>query len=186
MNQSFKSAIRNPNSAISRSALARRAREFAARFEFGDALLVFYFVIFVRQWFWGLENAAAWCLTFPLALACWYFYVSTKGEAGERPAAARTVRAARTLRRALAVRDQQLHARPSGAAAHARSDAPRPRPRRVEARARRGRIEEHGRVEEKASRGRARGVPRRGGRRAQAVERGVGRAAHRGLRLARA
>ena len=87
MNQSFKSAIRNPNSAISRSALARRAREFAARFEFGDALLVFYFVIFVRQWFWGLENAAAWCLTFPLALACWYFYVSTKGEAGERPAA---------------------------------------------------------------------------------------------------
>ncbi|PYS82471.1 MAG: hypothetical protein DMF67_12765 [Acidobacteria bacterium] len=87
MNQSFKSAIRNPNSAISPSALARRAREFAARFEFGDALLVFYFVIFVRQWFWGLENAAAWCLTFPLALACWYFYVSTKGEAGERPAA---------------------------------------------------------------------------------------------------
>jgi len=87
MNQSFKSAIRNPNSAISRSALARRAREFAARFEFGDALLVFYFVIFVRQWFWGLENAAAWCLTFPLALACWYFYVSTKGGAGERPAA---------------------------------------------------------------------------------------------------
>src|SRR5947209_16806791 len=86
MNQSFKSAIRNPNSAISRSALARRAREFAARFEFGDALLVFYFVVLVRQWFWGLENAAAWCLTVPLAVAGWYFYVSTKGERVERPA----------------------------------------------------------------------------------------------------
>src|SRR5947209_3184394 len=87
MNQSFKSAIRNPNSAISRSALARRAREFAARFEFGDALLVFYFVVLVRQWFWGLENAAAWCLTVPVAVAGWYFYVSTKGERVGRPAA---------------------------------------------------------------------------------------------------
>ena len=64
-----------------------RAREFAARFEFGDALLAFYFVVLVRQWFWGVENAAAWFLTVPLALAGWYFYVSTKGEAAERPAA---------------------------------------------------------------------------------------------------
>jgi hypothetical protein len=87
MNQSLKSAFRNPQSAIPRPALARRAREFATRFEFGDALLVFYFVVFTRQWFWGLENAAAWCLTIPLALAGWYFYVSTKGEAVERPAA---------------------------------------------------------------------------------------------------
>ena len=61
-------------------------REFAARFEFGDALLVFYFVVLVRQWFWGLENAAAWFLTVPLAVAFWYFYISTKGERVERPA----------------------------------------------------------------------------------------------------
>ena len=61
-------------------------REFAARFEFGDALLVFYFVVLVRQWFWGLENAAAWSLTVPLAVAFWHFYVSTKGERVERPA----------------------------------------------------------------------------------------------------
>ncbi|MDQ3918379.1 MAG: hypothetical protein M3348_07860 [Acidobacteriota bacterium] len=61
-------------------------RAFAARFEFGDALLVFYFVVLVRQWLWGLENAAAWSLTVPLAVAFWYFYVSTKGERVERPA----------------------------------------------------------------------------------------------------
>jgi hypothetical protein len=66
------------------SALARRVREFAARFEFGDALLVFYFVVFVRTWFWGLDNRAAWCLTVPLALAGWYFYVLTKETVTER------------------------------------------------------------------------------------------------------
>lgn len=63
------------------------ACDFAARFEFGDALLAFYFVVLVRQWFWGLENTAAWCLTVPLALAAWYFYVATKEPAAERPAA---------------------------------------------------------------------------------------------------
>ena len=62
-------------------------RAFAARFEFGDALLVFYFVVLVRQWFWGLENAAAWFLTVPLAVAFWYFYVATKEPMAERPAA---------------------------------------------------------------------------------------------------
>ena len=60
------------------------AREFVARFEFGDALFFFYFVVLVRQWFWPLENAAAWALTVPLALAGWWFYVSTKRETDER------------------------------------------------------------------------------------------------------
>jgi hypothetical protein len=64
-----------------------RWRAFASRLEFGDALLASYFVVLARQWFWSLENTAAWCLTLLLALACWYFYVSTKGEARERPAA---------------------------------------------------------------------------------------------------
>lgn len=68
-------------------AAARGAvRAFAARFEFGDALLVFYFLVLVRQWFWGLENTAAWFLTVPLAVAFWCFYVSTKGERATRHA----------------------------------------------------------------------------------------------------
>jgi hypothetical protein len=54
---------------------------------FGDALLVFYFVVLVRQWFWAMENAAAWSLTVPLAVAFWYFYVATKEATTERPAA---------------------------------------------------------------------------------------------------
>lgn len=73
MTRPLKSAIRIPQPAI--------------RIEFGDALLVFYFVVLIRQWFWALENAAAWSLTVPLALACWYFYVATKGPTPERPAA---------------------------------------------------------------------------------------------------
>lgn len=68
------------------SAPARRAREFAARFGFGDALLVFYFVVLVRQWFWAMENTAAWSLTVTLAVAFWYFYVATKEPTAERPA----------------------------------------------------------------------------------------------------
>nr|MDQ3746351.1 hypothetical protein [Acidobacteriota bacterium] len=69
-------------------AIARgTVRAFAAHFEFGDALFVFYFVVLVRQWFWGLENAAAWSLTVPLAVAFWYFYVATKEPMAERPAA---------------------------------------------------------------------------------------------------
>jgi hypothetical protein len=66
------------------SAPARSLRGFASRFEFGDALFFFYFVVLVRQWFWPLENAAAWALTVPLALAGWCFYVSTKRETDER------------------------------------------------------------------------------------------------------
>jgi hypothetical protein len=66
------------------SAIARGVRGFASRFEFGDALLAVYFVVLVRQWFWPLENAAAWALTVPLALAGWCFYVRTKRETDER------------------------------------------------------------------------------------------------------
>src|ERR1700749_45012 len=79
MSQSSESEIRNQKSEVER--LARRVREFSRRFEFGDALLVFYFVVLVRQWFWPLENTAGWSLTVTLALAVWCFYVSTKREA---------------------------------------------------------------------------------------------------------
>jgi hypothetical protein len=73
MNRSLKSAFRIPHSAFPPG--------------FGDALLVFYFVVLVRPWFWTLGNAAAWSLTVPLAVAFWYFYVATKEPTAERPAA---------------------------------------------------------------------------------------------------
>jgi hypothetical protein len=73
MSRSLKSAFRIPNS------------EFPLGF--GDALLVFYFVVLVRPWFWAMENAAAWSLTVPLAVGFWYFYVSTKERTAERTAA---------------------------------------------------------------------------------------------------
>ncbi|HVS21871.1 MAG TPA: hypothetical protein VHD88_08490 [Pyrinomonadaceae bacterium] len=67
-----------------RSTLAGKTRDLLLRAEFGDALLVFYFIVLIRPWFWGLENFAAWCLTIPLALIGWYFYISTKEPATER------------------------------------------------------------------------------------------------------
>jgi len=73
MSRSLKSAIRIPH--------------FAFPLGFGDALLVFYFVVLFRQWFWAMENTAAWSLTVPLAVAFWYFYVATKEPTPARPAA---------------------------------------------------------------------------------------------------
>jgi hypothetical protein len=50
------------------------------RVEFGDGLLLVYVAAFVRQYFWGLENTAAWVLTVLLALPLWGVYVATKSE----------------------------------------------------------------------------------------------------------
>jgi hypothetical protein len=49
------------------------------RAEFGDALVLLYLTVFVRQYLWPLDsNALAWALSVPAALVAWYFYVVTK------------------------------------------------------------------------------------------------------------
>jgi len=80
MSQFAKSDVCHSQTAIDKAhfSLAAGARNFRSRIEFGDALLLFYFVVFARPWFWGFENAAAWCFTIPLAIAGWYLYVATK------------------------------------------------------------------------------------------------------------
>ena len=50
----------------------------ARRAEFGDGLLLVYVAVFVRQYFWGVENAAAWALTALLAAPLWWLYVSSR------------------------------------------------------------------------------------------------------------
>ncbi len=59
----------------------QRVREFKRRTEFGDTLLVFYLIVLTRQWFWWVDNTAAWLVTIPVAIVCWFFYVSTKDAA---------------------------------------------------------------------------------------------------------
>lgn len=55
------------------------------RVEFGDALLFFYALVFVRQYLWVINgNVLAWALAVPLAAACWYLYVLTKQFPAER------------------------------------------------------------------------------------------------------
>jgi hypothetical protein len=50
-----------------------------ARFEFGDALLFFYALVFVRQFLWVVEeNRLAWALSVPVAATAIFFYVATK------------------------------------------------------------------------------------------------------------
>jgi hypothetical protein len=58
-------------------AAGRAGRDAARRMEFGDALLLVYVAVFVRQYLWGVENAAAWVLTGLLAVPLWAFYVAT-------------------------------------------------------------------------------------------------------------
>lgn len=49
------------------------------RVEFGDVLLFFFALVFVRQYLWIIGNSTvAWILSVPLALAGWYLYVATK------------------------------------------------------------------------------------------------------------
>jgi len=72
-----------PNSQDSRGGLGRLRGAFTParlrdRFEFGDALILVYLAAFVRQYFWGVENAAAWALTVLLAVPLWACYVATR------------------------------------------------------------------------------------------------------------
>jgi len=49
------------------------------RVEFGDALIFFYALVLLRQYFWILDqNFLAWAAAAALAAVGWYFYVSTK------------------------------------------------------------------------------------------------------------
>lgn len=55
------------------------------RVELGDALLLVYIAVFVRQYLWICNNnLLAWLLTVPFAAICWYVYVSTKKFPAER------------------------------------------------------------------------------------------------------
>jgi len=57
-------------------AIFGRLRE---RIEFGDLLFFLYILVFVRQYLWiTSNNSLAWTLSVPLAVVCFYFYVTTK------------------------------------------------------------------------------------------------------------
>lgn len=68
--------------AAGRSGVLTRLR---GRAEFGDALVLLYLLVFVRQYLWPLDsNALAWALSVPITLVAWYFYVVTKPFPSER------------------------------------------------------------------------------------------------------
>jgi len=54
------------------------ASKFRAQLEIGDTLLILYFAVIVRQWFYELPNLTAWCVTSVIALAVWFGYVVSK------------------------------------------------------------------------------------------------------------
>src|SRR5918998_4110795 len=76
------SAAVQPEAPTARRAAAGRFGVLASlrgRAEFGDALVLLYLLVFVRQYLWPLDsNALAWALSVPAALVAWYFYVVTK------------------------------------------------------------------------------------------------------------
>jgi hypothetical protein len=50
-----------------------------ANVEFGDVLMFFFLLVFVRQYFWIVGNdAAAWTLSLAVALLAWSFFVAAK------------------------------------------------------------------------------------------------------------
>ena len=58
---------------------AKLRADLRERVEFGDALLLLYLLVFVRQYFWIIQNnSLAWVLSILLATLGWYFYVRTK------------------------------------------------------------------------------------------------------------
>jgi hypothetical protein len=66
-------------------AFANLTKMVRLKVEMGDALLFLYAFVFVRQYFWVLDNNfLAWVLSVPVAAACWYFYVSAKQFPAER------------------------------------------------------------------------------------------------------
>src|ERR687894_950819 len=55
------------------------------RAEFGDALVLLFLLVFIRQYLWPLDsNALAWSLSVPAAIVAGYFYVVTKPFPAER------------------------------------------------------------------------------------------------------
>lgn len=60
------------------------ARGFRRRLEFGDFLFFFYLIVFIRQFFWGVEVWTAWVLTIPLAIAALCVWVSTRESESRR------------------------------------------------------------------------------------------------------
>src|SRR6266566_6036625 len=76
---------RSPDISIPLFSVSERALDMLRRVEFGDVLLLFYLAVFLRPWFWSLNNSLAWCLTIPIAIACWYWYFATKPANIERP-----------------------------------------------------------------------------------------------------
>lgn len=60
-------------------ALRKLRANLLERIEFGDTLLLLYFLVFVRQYLWIFDNnSLAWALSVPLAAAGWFLYVKTK------------------------------------------------------------------------------------------------------------
>jgi len=64
------------SAALTLKSPANLLANFWKRIEFGDALLLIYFIAVVRQWFWPINNLVAWWLTIPFAFAGWIFYLS--------------------------------------------------------------------------------------------------------------
>jgi hypothetical protein len=62
-----------------RSVFADPVAAIRSRLEFGDVLLLLYFVAFIRQYLWLVtNNSLAWIGALLLTAPAWYFYVSTK------------------------------------------------------------------------------------------------------------
>lgn len=87
MSRMMSAAVQPEASSLRRAAAATpsalaRLRE---RAEFGDALIFFFLLVFIRQYLWPLDsNALAWALSFALACAACHLYVVTKPFAAER------------------------------------------------------------------------------------------------------
>ena len=82
------SAAVQPEAPTARRDAAATPRPLArlrGRAEFGDALVLLYLLVFIRQYLWPLDsNALAWALSAPAAFVAWYFYVATKPFGSER------------------------------------------------------------------------------------------------------
>lgn len=71
-----------------RSAGTLTARAFAEvrrKIAFGDVVMFFFIVAFVRQYLWIVEdNASAWYLTLPVSVLAWFVYVATREDVAEK------------------------------------------------------------------------------------------------------
>lgn len=85
---SMTSAAVQPEAPTARRAAAERfglLKRLRGRAEFGDALVLLFLLVFIRQYLWPLDsNALAWSLSVPLALVAGHFYAVTKPFPAER------------------------------------------------------------------------------------------------------